>query len=107
MNVTLFITIFVFLLIVSIVFITYAVKKEKEIYKNGIEADSVVVKVEQHKDNDHITRYHCYVKYLGDDNMEHEALLNVSLDVPIGRKVKIKFLSGKYDHVVFVSQEIE
>jgi len=107
MNIGMFIVFFVLVAIIIITIIVIAVKKEKEIYKNGIETDSYVVKVDQRKDHDHITRYHCYVKYLGDDNMEHEALLNASLDAPIGRKVKIKFLSGKYDYVVFISQEIE
>ena len=52
------------------------------------------------------TIYRCYVKYFGDDNLEHEATLNANLNAPIGRKIRIKYMPGKYDYVVFVSQEL-
>lgn len=101
-------------ILITIVFLTIVItaikiasKKETEIYTNGIEVDSIVVKCEQYYDRDHDSRHRCYVTYVGNDNMEHEGLLNVRTTLPIGRKVRVKYVPGKYDTVVFVSQEIE
>lgn len=109
MNSTIFIIFAVFIIVfisIIVIAINVALKKEKQIYQEGIEVDSVVNKVE-HYYYDHDLRYRCYVKYIGDDNLEHNALLNVRSNLPIGRKVRIKFLPGKYDEAVFVSQEID
>lgn len=107
MNMTLFLTIFGIVAIMFIFIIVIAIKKEKQIYQNGIETNGVVDKVEQYYDRNHNSRYRCYIKYIGDDNLEHLGLLNVRTNLPYGRKVKIKYVSGKYNEVVFVSQEIE
>lgn len=104
--ITAILIIIVFLTIV-ITAIKIAIKKEKNIYTNGIEVDSVVVKCEHYFDRDHDSRYRCYVKYVGNDGSDHEGLLNVRTTLPIGRKVRVKYLPEKYDEVVFVSQEIE
>ena len=98
--------IIVFLAIV-ITAIKIASKREKDIYDSGIEVDSVVANCEQYFDRDHDSRHRCYVRYVGNDRVEHEGLLNVRTTLPIGRKVRVKYLPGKYDEVVFVSQEIE
>lgn len=89
------------------VLITAAVKRENNMRTNGIETDSVVVDGEMYYDSDNRSRYNCYVKFVGDDNEEHIARLNVASDLPIDRKVRIKYLPGKYDYVAFVSQELE
>lgn len=74
----------------------------------GIEIDSIVCRVEEKWDIDsHKRYYNAYVKYIGDDNLEHEALLNVRNNFPYGRKVKIKYLPTKYDYAIFLSQELE
>lgn len=86
----------------------YGDKTWKKIYNEGIEANSVVSKIERNYDtNNHRYYYLAYVKYIGDDNIEHEALLNVKTNFPYGRKIKIKYLPPKYDYVVFVSQELD
>ena len=66
---TLIVIVFVFLVLVLI---KAASNQEKKIYENGLEADSVVSKVERHLDSDHGTRYNCYVKYTGNDGIERE-----------------------------------
>lgn len=102
-----FIIVWLLFAVFFIAIVAIAVKKEKNIYANGIETDSVVVRVEHYFNRDHDSRYRCYVRYIGDDFLDHEGLLNVRTDLPVGRKVRIKYLSGKYDSVVFISQEIE
>ena len=87
--------------------INAAIKKEKQVYQEGIEVDSVVTRSESYFETDHDLRYRSFVKYVGDDNLEHEAILNVRTNLPIGRKIIIRFLPGKYDEVVFISQEIQ
>ncbi len=94
-------------LTIVITAIKIASKKEQNIYNIGIEVDSVVAKCEHYFDRDHDSRYRCYVKYIGNDNIEHEGLLNVRTNLPIGRKVRVKYLPEKYEEVVFVSQEID
>ena len=95
-------------LILTGILIRYATKKEKQIYEKGIEVDSVVSRIESRMRSHHSTghTYHCYVKFTGNDGNEHEALLNLCSNLPIGRKVKIKYLPPKYDQAVFVSQEL-
>ncbi len=94
-------------LAIVVTVIKIAIKKEKDIYSYGIEVDSVVVNCEQYFDGDHALRHHCYVKYVGDDGIEHKGLLNARTTLPVGRKIRVKYIPGKYDEVVFVSQEIE
>lgn len=96
----------VFLTIVIIAVHT-ASKREQAIYANGIEVDSVVVRCDASLNQDHDTRYRYYVKYKGNDGSEHEGLLNVRTTMPVGRKVRIRYIPGSYDEVVFVSQELE
>lgn len=105
----------IIILLIVLVFISIictviymAIKHEKKIYNEGIEANSVVSKIERNYDtNNHRYYYLAYVKYIGDDNIEHEALLNVKTNFPYGRKIKIKYLPPKYDYAVFVSQELD
>jgi len=100
-------SIFVFGIIVFIA-IHITAKQEKHMEKYGIEADAVVTKVISHKSDNQIRTYDTYVKFMGDDNMAHEALLiNVSCSFPYGRKMKIKFLAGKYESCLFISQQID
>lgn len=102
-----FIFIFIFLILIACL-IGINLKKEKEINENGIESDSTVCKIEiRYKHNIQRFHYSPYVKYIGDDGNEHEARLNVSSNFPYGKKIRIKYLPGKYDYVIFVSQQIE
>ena len=107
-------TIIIVSILIIVIFLTIvttavkiASKKEQNIYTTGIEVESVVAKCEHYFDRDHDSRYRCYVKYVGNDNLEHEGLLNVRTNLPIGRTVRVKYLPGKYEEVVFVSQEID
>lgn len=97
------------IMFLSIVFISakYAIRKEQQIYTNGIETTSVVCENEQYLNQDCRKRHRCYVRYRGNDGKEHVGLLNVRSNLPLGRKVHIRYLPSKYDTVVFVSQEIE
>lgn len=94
-------------LAIVVVAIKIAIKKEKDVYSYGIEVDSVVVNCERYFSEDNTSRHHCYVKYVGDDGIEHKGLLNTRTTLPVGRKVRVRYIPGKYDEVVFVSQEIE
>lgn len=87
--------------------IKYAIKKEQQIYTDGIETTSVVYKIEEYLNQDCRKRHRCYVRYHGNDGKEHIGLLNLRSNLPLGRKVHIRYLPDKYDTVVFVSQEIE
>lgn len=95
-------------LILAGILIKYALKKEKAIYQNGIETDSVVSRVDYRLTGNRGSgrHYYCYVTFTGDDGLEHEALLNLASNLPIGRKVRIKYLPPKYDQAVFISQEL-
>lgn len=97
--------VFVFIAIV-ITAVKLALKRESRIYTEGIETDSIVSKSEHYFDRDHDSRYRCYVTYTGDDGFKHEGLLNLRSDLPVGRKVRIRYTPGKYDYVVFVSQDL-
>ena len=98
------------LIVVLVVGLTiYAINKEKKIMTEGIEVDSIISRIEEtyNEYNDFKRSYRAYVKYVGNDNMEHEALLNVSNNFPYGRKIRIKYLPPEYDFAIFVSQELE
>ena len=94
--------------IIIFILIHIRLKQEKNIEEHGIEVDAIVTKVTDNYDTDtHIRTYNTFVKFMGDDNNEHEAILiNVSNRFSYGRKMKIKFLPGKYKHCLFISQQI-
>lgn len=97
----------IFLAIV-IPLIIVTLKREKEIYENGLEADGVVSRVESRMARiRNGLEYFPYIRYVGDDGQEHEGLLNVSVQFKIGRKMRIKYLPGRYDEVRFISQEFD
>lgn len=91
----------VVIIIVAIIACKAAVRKNAEIQQNGICVDSVVVSNERYKDY-----YRTIVRFTGDDSQEHECALSYRGGMPVGRKVKIQYIPGKYDNVLFVSQEI-
>lgn len=103
----------IFMLLFFIVFfalaftlIHFATKRENEVYSDGIEVDSIVSR-SGHYIKFGETKYRTFIKYMGDDGIEHEGRLNAATDLPVGRKVRIRYLPGKYDEVVFVSQELD
>ena len=83
-----------------------AKKKEDEIYTQGIEAQAVVSSNEMYYRNGN-RRCNCFVEFTGDDGMRHKGRLNLSTDLPIGRRVRIRYLPGKYENVVFMAQELD
>ena len=107
------IVIYLFLIVgfVSLVavLIKAATKREQAIYEDGLEVESEVVRVDTKLSDGTAShrRHYCYVQYMGKDGQYHEGLLNLCSDLPVGRKVRIRYLPGRYDEVVFVSQEIE
>lgn len=92
--------------IILVILLVIATNRDKKIMNEGIEAHSIVCRVEK-KWKDGRSYYNAYVKYIGDDNLEHEALLSAKINFPYGRKIKIKYLPPKYDYAVFLSQELE
>lgn len=86
-----------------------AVKKEQNIHENGIETDGIVVDCKSYLANGKtvsVTRHTTIVEFTGNDGKRHQCKLNYSGKMPVGRKMRIKYLPGKYDYIVFVSQEI-
>ena len=97
----------VFLIIVKILIKT-AVDAENKIREEGLFEDAVVHHVDSKlSDNPSGHSYNAYVSYIGNDGLEHIGLLNVRSNFPTGRRMKIQYLPGKYDSVVFISQELE
>lgn len=92
------------LAVVMAVLIRKALLRERELQEDGLVADAVVVRCESHLSDGH-RRYSPYVKYVAGGE-EHEAALNLRSNLPIGRKLKIKYVPGKWDYVAFVSQEL-
>lgn len=92
------------LAIAMAVLIRRALLHEKEIQEDGLVADAIVVRCESTL-SDGRRRYSPYVRYVAGGE-EHEAALNLRSNLPIGRKLKIKYVPGKWDYVVFVSQEL-
>lgn len=92
------------LAIVIAVLLRSAILRERELQNHGILADAVVVRCESRRSDGH-TRYTPYVRYYV-DGQEHEAVVNVSSNFPVGRKMKIKYIPEKWDYVAFVSQEL-
>lgn len=93
-------------LILCIALIRWAKKREEKVYKEGIQTESVVCEVTSRLD-DGLRRYYCYVSYTDELGRSQKALLNVASNLPIRRIVHIKYLPGRYDEAVFVSQELE
>ena len=95
--------------IIFAILIYYSYKMENNILQNGIETDAVVTKVTAVYDSDRIDkrRYTAYAKFIGDDTNEHEAVLSASINFPYGKKLRVKYLPGKYDYCVVVSQEVD
>mgnify|MGYP004557736477 CR=1 FL=1 len=89
--------------------VRHSLKVEQNIEQNGIEVDAVVTRVIDTYDRDiHLRRYKTFVKFVGDDNKEHEGrLINVSMSFPYGRKMRVRFLPGEYDCCLFMSQQID
>ena len=97
------------LIIISWLLVRHSLKFEQNLEQNGIEVDAVVTKVTDTYDRDtELRRYTTYVKFIGDDNNEHEGMLvNVSMSFPYGRKMRVRYLPGEYDLCLFMSQQID
>ncbi len=91
-------------IIVTVAIIAYkaAMRQNAEIQQNGICVDSVVVSNTRKDDY-----YRTVVRFTGDDGQEHDCALSYRGGMPIGRKVRIQYIPGKYNNVLFVSQEVE
>ena len=87
--------------------IRHSINFEKNMEVNGIETDAVVSKVILSDRDINSKRFDTYVSFTGDDKNMHEGrLINVSFNFPVGRKMRIKYLPGKYDLCILVSQEV-
>ena len=88
---------------------SHKLKRAQDFEQNGIVIDATVTKVTSTYDKDiRQRRYITYVKFIGNDNNEHESrLLNVpvlSSDFQTGEKLKVSFLPGEYDLCFFISK---
>lgn len=99
------IIIFIFALLLFLL-ISDSYNKEVNIYNNGIETNSIVIRVEPNGISGD-RHYHSFVEYMDENGEKHEGMLNVRSNFPIGRKIKIKYISGKFKNVVFVSQDLD
>lgn len=92
--------------IFSFIIMIYAIRREKKIYKYGIEVEAVVTNVVRWKTYEKTAKcrieYTTSVEYVGDDNQKHEALLNCRAHFSKGTKLKVKYLPGKYNYVVLI-----
>ena len=92
--------------IFSLIMIIFGIRREIKIRKHGIEVEAVATKVVSDRITDGPRRgrfdYTPYVKYIGDDNQEHEAWLNCNVSFSVGEKLDVKYLPGKYDYVVLI-----
>ena len=96
----------IILAIYFVIMIIYSVHRELKIMKSGIEVEAVVTSVSYLKITEGARKgrrdYFTNVEYVGDDNEKHEATLNCNAHFSKGTKLKVKYLPGKYNHVVLI-----
>ena len=93
------------LCIFAVVVIRWTLRREKLIQENGIETDAIVIKDETYRSNGR-TRHKTHVLFTGIDGKTHLCVLGYAGGMPVGRKLRVKYLPGEYDYVSFVSQEL-
>ena len=90
---------------VAIIAARKAINELKDIRQNGICVDSVVCSCEEYT-HDHRTCYRNKVRFTGPNGEIEERELEYVGEMPVGRKVRIQYIPGKYKRVVFISQQI-
>lgn len=90
---------------VAIIAARKAMNELNDIRQNGICVDSVVCSCEEYT-RDHKTRYRTKVRFTGPNGETEERELDYVGGMPVGRKVRIQYIPGKYQRVVFISQQI-
>lgn len=73
------------------------IKTNKNIEENGIETMAIIISSQychkrRHRLDHRHYHYHTRVMYVGVDTKEHFVVLNTSEEMPIGAKIKIKYL---------------
>lgn len=90
--------------IFCLIMIIFVIIRYIKIRKYGIEVDAVVTNVVRWKITEGTrkgkTDYTTSVKYVGDDNQEHEATLQCKAHFSKGEKLKVLYLPGKYNYVI-------
>ena len=77
--------------------------KAKRIELEGQETDAVVSRIEDVSDPGSAPSYITYVSYRDENGENRESPMSISptADYEVGQRIRIKFLSGKYDMVRF------
>ena len=98
--------IIVILVACVIAFVAYRIWKIK---KNGIEADAVVIRVQEHTSYDSdgaSTSYDYYVLYTTAERVQKEALITNQgwHSFQVGQHIRVKYLPEKPDAVVWIKK---
>jgi hypothetical protein len=94
------------ILIVSPIAFVMSKRRYENIQQNGICVDAVVVANESRTKSSDIRYNTTVVRFVGNDGLYHDCDLWYSSSLPIGRRLKIQYIPGQYNKVLFVSQEI-
>ena len=95
------------ILAISIPLIIKAVRQTKRLQKEGYEVDAIVIASESRMDDTASGRRHANtVRYRAWDGKEYEAHLSYAGQMPIGRKLRIKYLPEDTGYALFVSQDL-
>ncbi len=104
-NHLLFIGLILVLLLASMGYFIHLILLHKKIEKEGIKTMATVIRCESdHRVEHRITTgaYIIYVKFIGDDNKEHETCCRNTKHISVGTRVEIKFLPKKYKHIILI-----
>lgn len=92
---------------ISIPLIIKAVRQTKRLQEEGYEVDAIVIASESQLADTASGRRHANtVRYKALDGKEYEAHLSYAGAMPVGRKLRIKYLPEDTGYVLFVSQNL-
>lgn len=89
-------------IILVVLLVKWAMKRENEVRENGLIVEGVIVSSERVVD-DGANKYKNKVEYLGNDGERHVAHLNFMGQMRVGMKIKIQYLPGLYDEALYIS----
>lgn len=91
---------------VLLYFIFVNLTKKQKVEETFIETYGVISKVGISHPRKSTQKRVSIVTYIGTDGLEHEGRLDASIDLPMGRKVKIKYSPTDYENVFFMYEEL-
>ena len=97
------IIIWIVLLIAAAGLFIYSRNVYKKISTQGVETEGTVSRIDENYDEDTgNTTYYYYVKYLDENNNEHEALIHNPKNLKAGDRIRIKYLPGNGRYAQFI-----